>query len=567
MLVNVIRERAGRSVSDEAGFSIILAVVVLAVSSLLMFAAIDAVSDDAQPTRTALDQTRALLAADAGLAAYRQQLNLNSDYWDSCPGINGATGVTSTTSTSGASGAVVAGSTDAGSSEYFTYRDLPASTAPASDPYCDPGDPTATTIEGNSNASGSFRVEVTGSSNNVSRSIVAQFRLQTFLNYVYFTNYEMPDPLVVGGACQTDYESSPVYYWSTPAPSTGTTRNSICGSISFVSADTIQGPLHSNDDLQVCGSPTFGRSGVTPPDQIETPGWYSPSGCISAPTFNDGSGTNQPDENAGTLPMPADDSTLQQIADGNDAALTNGCAAGAGCVFSGPTQLQLDGSSVIVTNASFNAGQASAVTPSNGLIYVENGTGACPPYDASAPAYPTSGACGNATVSNFDPASSDGYTRSLTIAAANDVIINGDITTATSSGQPNDNDFLGLIANDFVRVAHPVAGTCGSNTTSGVYSSLTNPVIDAAILAINHSFIVDNWACGSALGSLTVDGAIAQNFRGPVGTYNGNGNIATGYSKDYVYDLALRSESPPYFLSPVGASWQLVRVTECDNSC
>ena len=43
--------------------------------------------------------------------------------------------------------------------------------------------------------------------------------------------------------------------------------------------------------------------------------------------------------------------------------------------------------------------------------------------------------------------------------------------------------------------------------------------IDAAILALDHSFIVDNWDCG-LLGALTVKGAIAQKFRGPVGTYN-----------------------------------------------
>ena len=42
--------------------------------------------------------------------------------------------------------------------------------------------------------------------------------------------------------------------------------------------------------------------------------------------------------------------------------------------------------------------------------------------------------------------------------------------------------------------------------------------IDAAILAINHSFIVDNYDCGSPLGTLTVNGAIAQKYRGAVGT-------------------------------------------------
>ena len=42
--------------------------------------------------------------------------------------------------------------------------------------------------------------------------------------------------------------------------------------------------------------------------------------------------------------------------------------------------------------------------------------------------------------------------------------------------------------------------------------------IDAAILAINHSFIVDNYNCGARLGTLNVIGAIAQKYRGAVGT-------------------------------------------------
>ncbi len=53
---------------------------------------------------------------------------------------------------------------------------------------------------------------------------------------------------------------------------------------------------------------------------------------------------------------------------------------------------------------------------------------------------------------------------------------------------------LGLIANNFVRVYHPC-----SNGTNGS-GSLSNPTIDAAILTINHSFIVDNYNCGARSG-------------------------------------------------------------------
>ena len=54
------------------------------------------------------------------------------------------------------------------------------------------------------------------------------------------------------------------------------------------------------------------------------------------------------------------------------------------------------------------------------------------------------------------------------------------------------------------------------------------------MLAINHSFIVDNYNCGNSLGTLNVKGAIAQKYRGAVGTSGG-----TGYLKNYEYDERL----------------------------
>jgi hypothetical protein len=58
-------------------------------------------------------------------------------------------------------------------------------------------------------------------------------------------------------------------------------------------------------------------------------------------------------------------------------------------------------------------------------------------------------------------------------------------------------------------------------------------------------FIVDNYDCGSPLGALTVNGAIAQKFRGTVGTHSGP-VVATGYVKDYTYDNRLTVREPPF---------------------
>jgi hypothetical protein len=98
-------------------------------------------------------------------------------------------------------------------------------------------------------------------------------------------------------------------------------------------------------------------------------------------------------------------------------------------------------------------------------------------------------------------------------------------------------------------VYHPVSGSANGA------GSITDPRIDAAILALNHSFYVQNWSTGSPMGTLTVNGVSAQEFRGPVGTFTGAGTQASGYGKNYNYDSRLKYLSPPYFLSPTSSAW------------
>ena len=120
---------------------------------------------------------------------------------------------------------------------------------------------------------------------------------------------------------------------------------------------------------------------------------------------------------------------------------------------------------------------------------------------------------------------------------------------------------LGLIANNFVRVRHPV--TRSGDDCNNATGTMQDVRIEAAMLTLAHSFIVDNYRCGDRLGTLTVVGAIAQKFRGTVGTFNtSTGQISTGYAKDYEYDDRLKYRSPPYFLDPVSAAWRVTRANE-----
>ena len=143
----------------------------------------------------------------------------------------------------------------------------------------------------------------------------------------------------------------------------------------------------------------------------------------------------------------------------------------------------------------------------------------------------------------------------LTIAAQNDIIIKGNLVYHQ---YPSGTDVLGLIANNDVDIYHPV-NSSGVNQAG----SLTDPTVDAAILALDHSFFVQNWTKGAPLGNLTVNGVITQEFRGAVGTFSGTPPvIQTGYNKNYTYDTRLKYLSPPYFLSPTQSAWQRISYSE-----
>ena len=164
--------------------------------------------------------------------------------------------------------------------------------------------------------------------------------------------------------------------------------------------------------------------------------------------------------------------------------------------------------------------------------------------------------------------SSGNYSGQLTIAAENDIIIDGNITRASSSA-----DLLGLVANNFVRVKHPVCASNDLGCTSGTdptaetrqghdvqqrrqrhrLAARTRRSTPRSSRSTTRSSSTTTTAA-AALGTLTVNGAIAQKFRGAVGTTGG-----TGYIKDYNYDDRLRYQEPPHFFDPVQSAWHVQR--------
>jgi hypothetical protein len=556
MRLSWIRSRAALLAREEGGFTMIAVVTSVALVSILVGVSVAATNSDQGLIQRDISQKRAYAAAQAGIADYTYHLNNDSGYWTRCTGVPTPNAVNQ----QGAISRYRPVDPNVPAGPQYALELIPATGQSA----CDSNNPTVSMLESTGPNIGTFRIRSTGYSGPATapgtekQSIVATYKQATFLDYVYFTQLETSDPVTYGYANPSSaltgaYSQCTKFRRdgreSSPIP--GTNGRDFCDQIVFVDGDHIDGPLHTNDDLCIDNGdhPIFGRSAADLIEVSSPPrGYGSPSsgGCsASASTPAPGAFTT----NAPVLTPPTTNGSLRTI-------------AGPSYTYTGQTKIVLSGNTMSIN------GGSSVPFPSDGVVYVQNGSGCTTAYSPFTVTYPSTSGCGNAVVH-----SSGNYSGQLTIAAENDIIIDGSITRTNSSS-----DLLGLVANNFVRIKHPVCEQTDPGCTNGTVSeetakgdcdkdndgnrgvngtgSLQNPQIDAAILAIDHSFIVDHYDCGSSLGTLTVNGAIAQKFRGAVGTTGG-----TGYIKDYNYDDRLRYQEPPHFFDPVQSAWHVQRET------
>ena len=513
------------NLSAEHGYSMMAVMLVMLATSMLAGAAFSAVGGDIPFARASQDRKQAYAAAEAGIEYYLYQLARDNDYWTKCTGvpeiapgqpapINQADPVTRLWRSV------------AGAEARFSIELLPANGALA----CDSAAAEQTMLDMDS---GTFRIRSTGESRGITRSIVATFRRSSFLDYLYFTDYETSDPATYTTATARANAAARCVQRRPARPTDGT-----CREITFPDHDKINGPLHTNDDLLTCGAPDFGRN---PQDAIEisgtaSDGWTGSggSGCGGAPDF------------LGTVRWPA---PLLTVPTSNDKLRE--VAADGGNVYYGQTNVEFTGTSMTVTHYDRVTGALRTDTgtalPGNGVIYVlQHPSLGCSRLNGPLEQdYSDSAGCAVLTVSGS-------YAKSMTLGSAADILIDGDLTR---SGDP----VLGLIAENFVRVKHDERGCPSASTCFRRQDYL----VQAAILSLAHSFIVDNYSSGARLGTLRVEGAIAQRFRGPVGQFNTTtGETTRGYAKDYHYDNRLRYRSPPYFLDPVSAAWRIIRSNE-----
>jgi hypothetical protein len=546
MLIDVITDRLAalrRRAASESGFAMVVVLGALMVTSLLVAAIYVGVTAEVQQTNTDTNTQRAYYAARAGENAFLYQLNQSPDYWATCSNDYQPDPV-----------AVP------GQSTGVKYSYQPVYNPGYSNSNCTTSNAISALID---QTSGTLRMKFTGYAGptnsagvpKVSRTIVASFRKPSPLDFLWYTDHEMKDPVLDTANCTGEK----YYFQYNP----NTSAPSAC-QIVWAAGDKMSGPMYTNDlyNVNSGANPVFGRAGIST-DKILSSA-PTTSVCVSAncqkATFPGGGAQAQ----ATNVPLPQSVSSTTLLAD----------ATAHGQVFTGTTTITLNGSSgLTISNCPGTTSAAACTTnwlnqlvpnpPS--IIYVQSAAGCNPnhlptTYSTNSSSGQYYGACGDVYIHGT-------YTQPLTIVADDDIIIVGNTSTATcytpttsctsnpglttttdGSGNPIGNATLGLVAGAFVRVMHP--GT-GSTTPQPI-------TIDAAVLTLQHSFMVDSYGTGSPQQKLTVHGAIAQRYRGIVGTAG-----TAGYIKDYYYDDRLHVLLPPYLFDLSTAGWVVSRETLC----
>ncbi len=505
----------------QDGFSLIIVLSVMLVTSLLLAAGLTATDQDIHLSYSSQNHTQAYYAALGGIQEYDYKLQNEPDFWQTCQGLSGES-----------------------EGAHYEVKVLVAESAPTGTTACSPTSPFTTAIQSKGKFANTFQIESTACSgaNKLTscqkqpakvqlRSMVATFGVTGFLDFAYFTQYEDEDPMLSGNTAAECEQ----YY------SVRSKNGSRCQEIEFAPEDDVRGPMHTDDAANVCGAVEFGRKGEEPPDTVEINGGVNSLCREGTPTYNTATGSYTKGKE---LRAPESDSSLKlYVETANE--------------FEGATHLVLNGAAntIEVTNKS---GTKTISWPANGLIYIEKQQkgGTCTYEFEQVNAdfsneVPEEEGCGTVYVKGT-------YGKSLTIAAERELIINGNLVPSgvTPGEAPSGTETLGLIATHFVRIYHPIEEKSGRCENAA--GSLEDPWIYAAILSTSHSFVVDNYNCGkqSQLDRLNIYGAIAQKFRGIVGTTGG-----TGYLKNYNYDERLATDEPPYFLAPLKAGWKIIRET------
>ncbi len=281
------------------------------------------------------------------------------------------------------------------------------------------------------------------------------------------------------------------YIWFTNSESFGGTN------VWFWDQDHLNGPTQTNGHFNIKGTPVFNGEVVSVDDYIRY--------------YNNGNNINSSNLSNPPYDLPDFGSTVTLGTDPTNMPTqalnlrTASTAAGG---------MRLTGNTTVVLN-------------SNGTMNVTNNNQS-PKWNNKNMALPANGALfvnsGSLTISGT-------LNGRLTAGASGNINIPNNIVYATDPRiNPASTDTLGLISEQDVIINH---------------SAPNNLEIDASIMALNTSFMLENYTQGPAKGTLNIFGGIIQNQRGPVGTFSGTTKVS-GYSKNYNYDQRLLGSPPPF---------------------
>lgn len=537
------------------------------------------------------DWNAALAAANAGLDEYLANLNSDDRYWT----YGDASSPFTATST------VVA---PPAGSPFVQWTDLPGS---------DGAQFRYDVDTSRYQTAGEIRVQASGRVGDDVRTVRATLARRGFIDYVYFTNIEQDDPSRFGpnnnrqpqqgfwptAELAAVHCSNREWEWAdaTTPGRTSQRRTELqpvvsrphCHHNRWSGDALLDGPFHTNDTILVCDHPTFTGAATTSYDGSRTDGRryvrITDSGCAADSAPN---APHQGDNFFYAAPL-----TMPPSNDEMELALVPTVTGGpAGCLYVGPTEIVLNGDRMTVTSPWTSAGATGPlfcgvgtnipVPQSPGrvpLIFVQDVPAVPDEYTAQGAAAPVCAANSNPVgyprtyggdrdVTAYDCRAGDLFVRGtldgqLTMGAESNIVIIGDLTYAQAgcTSDPACDDVLGLVANEYIQLHHPV-GRCTSsyfngcrslegplNQDNGSRTNMMNPTIEAAMLAVGHVIEIQNERFGEDRGTLTVRGSMAQRFRGGMGGSRDT-SVARGYDKVYEYDSRLRYLSPPHFLDP-----------------
>jgi type II secretory pathway pseudopilin PulG len=548
MLTRLVRRRY------DDGYAMLLVIASILVMSILAAGALALSTGRLKPAKRGQNWQAALQAAQAGVDDYVARLQANPNYF-------------------------TLGNSDAANVAMAGWATIPGGTAAGTFHY------SVDTTAASTISNGAIKLTATGRVNGVDRTVSVTLGKHSFLDYMYYTEYETIDPVAYSSTSdQTAASTACPKHAYAPENRPDPGNNNYCQPIYFAGSDVLKGPVHSQDKIRFNGSPTFQSEFSTEWDDPAKKYWACAPNVTCNPSF-----TKAPILK--TVAFPRTNIQLRQYADATQ--------GGQGCLFKGPTRILFNGAGTMTvlspeTASTFNTGACGTRSwttaqtinvPTGQVIYVDSYTGSCSSMPSGFP-FPIA----NDANASTDPVklrpncnNGDAYVEGwvkgqVTIGTANNIIVTNSIryvgTTAsptssnlntgiptTSAGSPatadtatrsdGTTDLLGLAAANFVMLYHPL-NVSNNNISSSPYP-LVNVQIDAAIVASNDSFIVQDWdQGGSTLSALTIVGGIIQAFRGPVGTSAG-----TGYSKNYNYDSRLLTLTPPHLADLAASAWDV----------